>query len=76
MALEKELAFFIANQDALVAKYPGQVLVLRGETVEGSYHSPLEAYLDAQKRFPAGTFMIQLCEPGVGAYTVVINSNA
>ena len=73
---EKELAYFKAHQDELVAKHPGKVIVLRGETVEGAYHSALEAYVDARKRFELGTFMIQPCEPGVGAYTVVINSNA
>ena len=72
---DKELAFFIAHQDELVAQHPGKVLVLRGEAVEGAYHSAIEAYIDAQKRFPLGTFMIQPCEPGVGAYTVMINSN-
>ena len=72
---DRELAYFIAHQNELVARYPGKVLVLRGETIEGAYHSVLEAYLDAQQRFPVGTFMIQPCEPGVGAYTVMINLN-
>jgi hypothetical protein len=73
---ERELAFFKAHQDDLVARHPGKVLVLRGETIEGAYHSALEAYLDARRRFDVGTFMIQACEPGVGAYTVMINSNS
>ena len=71
---EKELAFFIAHQDELVAKHRGKTLVIRGEKIEGAYASPLQAYLSAQKHFPVGTFMIQPCEPGPGAYTVTINS--
>lgn len=71
---DKELAFFIAHQDELVAKYRGKALVIRGGNVEGAYASPLEAYLCAQKQFPIGTFMIQPCEPGPGAYTVTLNS--
>ena len=71
---DKELAFFIAHQDELVQKHQGKVLVIRDEHIEGVYASPLEAYLSAQKRFPAGTFMIQPCEPGPDAYTVTINS--
>jgi hypothetical protein len=71
---DKELAFFIAHQDELVEKHRGKILVIRDERIEGIYASPLEAYLSAQKRFPAGTFMIQPCEPGPDAYTVTINS--
>ena len=71
---ETELAFFIAHQDDLVGKHRGQTLVIRGEHVEGTYPSPLAAYLAAQHQFPVGTFMIQPCEPGPGAYTVTINS--
>jgi hypothetical protein len=71
---EKELAFFIAHQDELVAKFRGTALVIRGDEVVGAYPSALAAYLAAEKRFRVGTFMIQPCEPGPGAYTVTINS--
>ncbi len=72
---EKELTFFIANQDELVAKFKGTTLVIRGDQVVGAYPNPLAAYVAAQARgFPVGTFMIQPCQPGPGAYTVTINS--
>lgn len=71
---DTELNYFIAHQDELVARHRGKVLVIRGEQVEGAYSSALEAYLSAQKQFPVGTFMIQPCEPGPGAYTVTISS--
>ncbi len=71
---DQELAFFIAHQSELVAKYRGKILVIRGERVEGVYATTLEAYLSAQTKFAAGTFMIQPCEPGPDAYTVTINS--
>ena len=71
---ERELAFFITHQDELVAKHRGKTLVIRGEDVVGAYATPLEAYIAAQKEFPVGTFMIQPCQPGPGAYTVTINS--
>jgi hypothetical protein len=71
---DKELQFFIDHQDEFVRKYFGKTLVLRGETVEGVYGTPLDAYLDAQKKFPLGTFMIQPCEPGPGAYTIILNT--
>lgn len=71
---DRELAFFITHQDELVRQHRGKTLVIRGETVEGAYASPLEAYISAQKQFPIGTFMIQPCEAGRSAYTVTINS--
>ena len=73
---EAELNYFIAHQDELVRQHGGKVLVIRGEHVEGAYDSPLEAYITAQKQFPAGSFMIQPCESGRSAYTVTINSLA
>ena len=71
---DTELAFFIANQDALVAKHSGKVLVIRGEVVEGAYDDVLTAYTNASARFALGTFALQPCEPGPDAYTVTINS--
>ncbi len=71
---DRELEYFIAHQDELVAQHRGKVLVLRGETVDGAYDSALEAYLDAQRRFSPGSFMLQPCEPGPGAYSVTIAS--
>jgi hypothetical protein len=73
---DQELQFFIANQDALVSRYRGKTLVIRGECVEGIYDTALDAYVSALKQFQPGTFMIQPCEPGPGAYTVTINSVA
>ena len=73
---DKELAYFIAHQDELVAAHRGRCLVLRSEAVEGVYDNALQAYVEAKKKFSAGTFMIQPCEPGPEAYTVTISSSA
>lgn len=70
--LKDELDFFIRNQDRLVKLYPGKVLVIKQEEVVGAYQTPLEAYLEAKKEHEPGTFMIQPCEPGPGAYTLTI----
>lgn len=72
---DEELAYFIAHQEQLVAEHGGRVLVLRGAEVVGAYDSAMEAYTDALRKFPAGTFMIQPCQPGTDAYTVTINSH-
>jgi hypothetical protein len=70
---EAELRFFITNQNDLVEKHNGKVLVIRGDELVGVYDSTLEAYLEAQKQYEPGTFMIQPCAPGPEAYTVTIN---
>lgn len=72
--LEEELAFFIAEQKALVAKYGGKVLALKGKAVIGVYESMMDAYLETQNEHALGTFMIQPCEDGPEAYTVTLSS--
>lgn len=76
IVFERELAFFIAHQDELVASHRGRFLVLRDEKVEGVYATALQAYTDAKKKFEQGSFMIQPCEPGSDAYTVSISSSS
>jgi hypothetical protein len=73
--LDAEFRFFIQNQEELVAKHRGQVVVIRGEEVVGVHRTALEAYLESQKRFAPGTFLLQACEPGPEAYTVTISSH-
>ncbi|MFY9610661.1 MAG: hypothetical protein WAU45_18875 [Blastocatellia bacterium] len=69
-----ELEYFVAHQEELVEKYQGKVLVIKGNELLGVYDDALEAYLEAQKRYELGTFMIQACEPGPQAYSVTIGS--
>lgn len=71
-ALTKELRFFKEHQEELLEQYRGKVLVLRGQKVVGAYDTVLAAYLDAKAKHPPGSFMVQRCEPGPGAYTVAI----
>jgi hypothetical protein len=73
---EAELDYFIANQDELVRRYAGTVLVIRGCEVVGAFPSAIEAYTAAQRQFAQGSYMLQPCEPGVGAYTVSISPSA
>ena len=69
---QTELDFFIKNQEGLVNKYQDKVLVIIGEEIVGVYDDELQAYFNAQKQYPLGTFMIQACVPGPEAYTVTI----
>lgn len=72
--LEKELEFFIANQQKFVSEYRGKFIVIKERAIIGVYDNPLEAYLDTQTKHQLGTFLIQHCEPGPEAYTVTISS--
>jgi hypothetical protein len=71
---QAELAYFIAHQDELVRQHRGKVLVLQGQQVVGVYANLLTAYLEAQKTYKLGTFMLQRCEPGPEAYTITIST--
>ncbi|MDR1358847.1 MAG: hypothetical protein LBJ48_05795 [Coriobacteriales bacterium] len=74
LLLEKELEYFKKNQDNLVKKYNGKILVLHNQEVVGIFDNNLQAYQDAKKHFKPGTFMIQKCIPGSEAYTVHIST--
>ena len=71
---EKELEYFIAHQDELVSKYKDKTLVIKDCQVVEVCDSPLAALLKAQEKYELGTFMIQPCIPGQGAYTVTIST--
>ena len=71
----EELAFFIANQENLVRDYQGKFVAIKGQKILGVYSDAISAYTETQKDYPAGTFMIQPCEPGPTAYTVIITSS-
>lgn len=71
---ERELEYFIANQEQLVKTYPGKILAIKDEQILGVYDTNLEAYFEMQKEHALGTFMLQPCTPGPEAYTVTISS--
>ena len=72
--LDKEFQYYKDHQKELVQRYKGKVLVIRQETVVSTHDDQLEAYLDARNKYPAGTFLIQLCMPGKKNYTQTFHS--
>lgn len=72
--VHEEFLYYLAHQDELVRQYNGKVIVLHNHEVVGAYSTRSEAYWAAVKRFPLGTFCIQLCTPGTEAYTIRAHS--
>lgn len=67
--LDKELQYYIDNQNELVAKYIGKYLVIKDQTIIGVYDTEIEAYSKTVKKHELGTFLIQECQPGDENYT-------
>jgi hypothetical protein len=72
--LKAEFDYYVAHQDELVAKYHGLFVVIRGNEVLGAFKSELEAVREVSKKYPAGTFLVQKCEPGKENYTQSFHS--
>ena len=62
--------YYLAHQDELVKEYNGKVIVLVDNKVVGAYPDYGTAKLAAMSEFMSGTFLLQLCTPGMGDYTV------
>ncbi len=73
-SLEKEFDYYIENQDDLVKRYNGKVIVIKGQQVIGAYDSIPDAIKETMKNHELGTFLTQRCEPGTDAYTMKFHS--
>ena len=72
--LDKEFRFYLTNQNDMVAKYDGKVVVIRNREVLGAYDSKLAAYTETIKHHEEGTFLIQRVSEGEEAYTATFHS--
>ena len=72
--LDKGFRFYLANQNDMVAKYDGRVVVIKNCEVLGAYDSELAAYTETIKHHEEGTFLIQRVSEGEEAYTATFNS--
>lgn len=71
--LQKEFDYFIQNQNDLVRRYGGKVIVIKDQKVIGTYDTEWEAYVATVKEHELGTFLIQACRPGPEAYTAILH---
>ena len=60
-SFDTEMKWYLANLRDLLAKYDGKVLVIKGEKLLGAYSSEIEAYYEAEKKEPKGTFLVKRC---------------
>ncbi len=65
----KDLSFFITNQDELVEKYNGKILLVHNGELCNAYESNLQAYQNGIEKYGEGNFSIQRCIAGEEAYT-------
>ena len=72
--VHEEFLYYLDHQDELVEKYDGKVIVLVNHAVVATYPNVEDAYFASIKKYKPGTFLIQLCTPGPGAYTVRAHS--
>jgi hypothetical protein len=72
--LEAEFQYYRDHQAELVAQYDGRFVVIRDDAVVGAYPTYERAYTEMIGRYPLGTFLIQLVEPGEGGYTQTFHS--
>ena len=68
-ALEREFKFYLDHQEEFVEKYPGKIIVIKDQVVQGVYDETSRAYFDSITKFEEGTFLIQKCTPGDESYT-------
>lgn len=72
--LKREFEYYLANQDALIAKYNGKVVAIKDQKVLGAYADEATAVAETQRHHALGTFLVQRVEPGTGAYTQTFHS--
>ena len=74
--LKKNLAWYIANQQELSAKYNGKILLIVEQKLIGAFDSMADAYTTALKDYELGSFTLQPCSPDPDSYTLTLYSPA
>lgn len=74
MALKDEFEYYLANQDELVKRYNGKVIVIKDKAVLGEYGSELEAVNATKGKHALGTFIVQKCTPGASDTSMTFHS--
>lgn len=73
-SLKKEFNFYLKNQQKLIKKYNGKIIVIKNQEVIGVFDSEIEAIQKTSINHKLGTFLVQKCEPGKESYTQTYHS--
>ena len=74
--LEKNLDWYIANQQELSAKHNGKILLIVDQKLVGAFDSMNDAYAAAVKVYAPGTYTLQPCSPDSDSYTLTLYNPA
>ena len=72
--LKREFDHYLANQDEMVRRYNGKVVVIKGTEVLGAYETEIEALSNTAIEHELGTFLIQRVSRGAKDYTQTFHS--
>lgn len=72
--LKEEFQYYLDNQEELVKKHDGKVLVIKDCKVVGIYLDEMSALFESEKKYTPGTFIIQRCSLGDKDYKAVYQS--
>ncbi len=72
--LKKEFDYYLKNQESLVEKYTGKILVIKEQQVIGVYDSEKDAIETTTEKHELGSFLVQKCSPGDLDYTQIFHS--
>lgn len=72
--LKEEFKYYLDNQDELVSKYDGKVLVIKDCRVVDVYDDEMTALFNSEKKYIPGSFIIQRCSHGDKDYKAVYQS--
>jgi hypothetical protein len=72
--LKNEFDYYLKNQNELVEKYNGKVLVIKNREVIGVHDTEIEALTNTIGKHERGTFLVQKCSPGTDDYTMTFHS--
>ncbi|MEO8806033.1 MAG: hypothetical protein ABI433_08120 [Burkholderiaceae bacterium] len=59
LSLHRERAYYLAHQDVLAQLYDGQVIVIKGDVVLGTYDDAAWAAPQTRKRYAGGAFLVE-----------------
>ena len=72
--LRDEFQFYLDNQDEMVEKYDGKVVIVKDSEILGTFEDEVSAFTEAIKRHERGTFLIQRVSRGSEAYTATFST--